>query len=306
MTPGAPVDVAKLVKGVGQLPNNMTAEQLIAQGTAMLVMGAEMVGNVRFDSVTMGVSGDVGQDSGFVVFIARGKYNSKAISALISEMGRRVKTETVNGYEVIRPEREVALIMPSDDLLIFCAGPRDETLPLEALTAGIKTGEGGLKAGSEIGKLIKTVDTTAPLWAAATITDAYRQGGPMISAFKTMTVVGKVVKDGQAITLAGTGTDADAVTGAVNQLNGLITQGRTELEQQIQRGGPMSNMMKPMLEILNSVKTKTDGTSASVTATLKGSTLMMAPMMLFGVSANVAHDAPMPVERAMADPAGVN
>lgn len=298
MVPGAPVDVAKLVKGVGQLPNNMTPEQVVTQGTAMLVMAAEMTGNIRFDSVTMGVADNVGNKTGFVVFIARGKYNSKAMKALISDMGRRVKSETVNGYEVILPDNEVALIMPSDDILVFCAGSNRQALPLEELTTAIKTGVGGLKPTSDIGKLIKTVDTTRPLWAAATITDAYRgEGGPMIAAFKTMTLVGKAVKGGQLLTVTGRGTDANAVTAAVNQFNGHITQGQAELERQIQRGGPMSDMMKPMLEFLKSIKANAKGTSAGATATFKGSAMMMAPLMLWGVSAHeMADPPPMNVE----------
>jgi len=284
MASGGPIDVAKLIKGIGQLPNGMTAEQAITQGTAMLVTAAEMTGNIRFDSVTMGVAGDVGNNTGFVVFIARGKYNSKAMKTLVSDMGGGVKTNTVNDMEVIVPDRNVALIMPSDDLLVFCAGPKPEVLPIEELTTAIKTGVGGLKPTSELGKVIATVDTTQPLWAAATITDTYRQAGPIISAFKTMTLVGKVVKDNQILTVTGQGTDAEAVTTAVNQLNGLIAMGQAEIDQQIQRGGQMVNMMKPIQEFLKSIKTQAKGTSASVTATLKGSTLMMAPLMLFGVS----------------------
>ena len=283
MPPGAPVDVAKLIKGATeQLPEGTKSEAMTAQITQMLIGAAEMVGNIRFDSVTLGVANNVGRRTGFAVFIVWGKYNAKAITALIGEQGQ-AKSETVNGIKVLQPDREIALILPGDDMVVFCTGDNGMELPLDDMTRAIKTGVGGLKVASDLGKLIKTVDKSGPLWTAATITDAYRKAGPMIAAFKTITLKSKAVKGGQIITVTGKGSDTEAVTAAVKIFQGHITEGKTELGRQVQRGGPRSGMSKPMLAFLKTIKAQADGASAIVTARLTGSPLMtLAPMFIMG------------------------
>ena len=285
LPPGAPVDVAGIVKGLKKLPRGMKGEDLIAQGTKMLVQAAEMVGNIRFDALTIGVSGNAADQAGFSAVIARGKYNSKAISALIRDQGG-AKSITINGIEVIKPDRRAALILPSDELLVFCSGPNQNELPLGEVTTAVKTGVGGLKGASDLGRLIKTVETSQPLWAAATITEAYRKGGTMFAAFKTMTLVGKPVKGGQAYTLKAKGTDANQVAAAVKEFTGHIDEAKIGLDGMIQQGdGPMAGMMTPMLAFLKSIKADSDGTSATVTARLAGSPLtMMVPMFILPFS----------------------
>jgi hypothetical protein len=278
MAPGKPMDIAKLVKSVAAMPDGMTADQLIKQGTAMLVTAVEMTGNIRLDSVTIGVSAEIGDRTGFVAIFVRGKYNSKAISAMMSGMG--VKSDTVNGYKVLRPDHEVALLMPSDELLVFCAGPARDFLPIDDLTKAIKTGAGGFRSDSDLGKLIKTVDTTQPLWVAATITDAYRQALSLIAPFKTMTLVGKPVKDGQVVTLRGKGSDAAAVKAAADEFNGHITAAGTRGEQMMQHGGPHVDMMKPMFDFLKKLKAETKGSSASITVTFEKAASMLGPILM--------------------------
>jgi hypothetical protein len=298
MTPGAPVDVAKLVKGLGPLPGGMKSGDLISPSTRMLLSAAEVVGNIRFDSVTLGVAGDAGSRTGFGVFIVRGKYNAKAISALIGAQ-RRAKSQRVNGIEVLRPGGgPPTLMMPDNDMLVLCLGPPRGALPLAEVTAMIKTGVGGLKGDSELGKLIATVDKSGPLWAAATITENYaKNGGPMFAAFKTITLTSKAVKDGQTVTVTGKGSDAEAVAAAVKVFKGHIAEGKTELGREVQRGGPRSGMSKPMLAFLKSMKAQADGASATVTARLTGSPLMtIAPMLIFGTT--VRDDEAEPVKPA--------
>ena len=285
MTPGAPMNVDKLFKDMGQLSGGMKSEELTAQVTQMLVGAADMVGNIRFDSVTLGVANTVGGRTGFGVFIVRGKYDAKAISALFGAQ-RGAKSETINGIEVLGPGGSPALIMPDNDTLILCLGPSRAAMPLGEVTAGIKTGLGGFKGDSELGKLIATVDKSGPLWAAATITEAYaKEGGPMFAAFKAITLKSKSVKGGQVITVTGKGSDAKAVAAAVKVFEGHIAEGKTELGREVQRGGPRSGMSKPMLAFLKSMKAKADGASATVTAAMTGSPLMtIAPLFIFGTT----------------------
>jgi len=287
VSPGGPVDFAKLLKDVGQLPGGMTQEQVLAQATKMLVKAADMTGNMRFDAVTIGVADNAADRTGFAVFIARGTYDAKAISALIGEEGRG-RSETVNGIEVLKPDSEVGMILPDNNTFIFTGGPDRGELPLGELTAAVKTGAGGLKPAGTMGKLIKTVDTSAPVWAAATITEAYKRGGPIIAAFKTITLVGKPVKGGQRLTATGKGDDPQQVDLAVKAFNGLIAMGKAELEQQVNRRRPMSRPLKPILEFLKSIKASADGVTATATAMFKGSSLMtVAPLFMYSMSARM-------------------
>ena len=286
MPPGGPVDFPKLLKQVGQLPGGRNPQKLLVQATQMLVKVIEMTGNIRLDSVTMGVAGNAGEKNGFAVLIVRGMYDAKVMAALMGEQ-RRTKTETVNGFEVIRPDRVVALIMPTNTMLVFCSGPREDPLPLGEVTMAIKTGVGGLKPASDLGKLVKTIDTSQPMWAAATITDSYRQAGPIISAFKTITLVARPAKDAQTFTVRGKGSDPKQVELAVKAFKGLIEMGKAELGAQIQRGGPQAGLIKPIHEFLKTVNAKADGVTATATATMKGTSLtMIAPAFLYMLSSD--------------------
>ena len=272
MPPGRPVDFPKLLKQVGPMAGGMKPQQVLGQATQMLVKAVEMTGNIRFQSVTMGVADRIDNDNGFVVFIVRGLYDAKAITALLGEQ-RRTQTETVNGFEVIKPDRELAMILPSNDMLVFCTGPRRSPLPLGEVTTAIKTGIGGLKPASDLGKLIKTIDTSQPVWAAATITDTYRQAGPIISAFKTITLGARSAKDSQTFTVTGKGSDPKLVAQAVAALKGIVEMGKAELSGEIARGRPHAGMIKPILAFLKTIQVTADGATATATATLKGTSL---------------------------------
>ena len=286
MPPGRPIDFPKLLKQVGPLVGGMKPQQVLVQATQMLVKSVEMTGNIRFDGLTIGVANNIGDDAGDVTLIVRGLYDAKAVAALMGEQ-RRTKTETVNGYEVIRPDREVALIMPTNTMLVFCAADRRNPLPLGEMTTAIKTGVGGLKPASDLGKLIKTIDTSQPMWAAVTITDSYRQAGPIISAFKTITLVARPAKDAQTFTVRGKGSDPKQVELAVKAFKGLIEMGKAELGAQIQRGGPQAGLIKPIHEFLKTVNAKADGVTATATATMKGTSLtMIAPAFLYMLSSD--------------------
>jgi len=109
--PGGPVDLAAVLKQAGQLPGGMNPDAMVAQATKMAIKAAEMTGNVRFDAATVGVSGNVGDNTGFGAVIVRGQYDAKVISALIREQGD-CKSEKVNGIDVLKLDDEVAMILP--------------------------------------------------------------------------------------------------------------------------------------------------------------------------------------------------
>jgi hypothetical protein len=273
LPPGKPVDIAKMIKAMGNMGGGQNPKQMLGQLTSMLTMAAGHVGNVRIDAVTLGLADDVGDNTGFVVIIARGKYNTKALRELLIQASRS-ETETINNTEVFKPDREFAIFLPSSDRLVMIGGPRKAQKPVAQMIAAVKAGKGAVTADSEMGKLIKTVDTTSPIWAAAKMSDTYRQAS-ILAPFDTMTLTSKIAKNVQNFKLVATGTDAEKVAQAVKEFDGHMAEGRQELTKQAQR----MPMFKPMAEFVNSIKAKADGAKVTVTASMKGGSPVMGILM---------------------------
>jgi hypothetical protein len=303
--PGKPIDIAKVIKtmgpmiGGGQAPQNM-----LPQLTSMIVMAAGQVGNVRIDAITLGVANDVGNRTGFAVVIARGRYDTKALKQMLLQVARS-NTETIDGTEVFKPDNEFAIFLPSSDRLVLVAGPRKAQTPVAQMIAAVKAGKGALTADSDIGKLIKTVDTSSPIWAASKLSETYRKES-LLAPFDTMTMTSKIAKGVQTFKLVAIGTDAEKVAQAVKEFDGHMAEGRRETAKQAQR----MPMIKPMADFIASIKAKADGTKVTVTASMKGNSALMGmfmPMMMMNVrSAPMDKPAVKHAEHDHADHAGHN
>jgi hypothetical protein len=249
---------------------------MLPQLTSMLTMAAGHVGNARIDAITVGVASDVGNDIGFVVLIARGRYDTKAVRKVLMEVGGS-NAEAIDGTEVFMLGKEAAIFLPSSDRLVLVAGPRQAHKPIAEMIAAVKAGKGGLTADSDMGKLIKTVDTASPIWAAAVMSETYRQES-LLAPFDTMTLTSKIVKGTQNFTLTAVGSDAGKVALAVEEFEGHMADARREIAKSAER----MPMFKPMADVVNSIKTVAKGPKVTVTASMKGgsSPLMgMLPMM---------------------------
>ncbi|MBM4034729.1 MAG: hypothetical protein FJ291_23540 [Planctomycetes bacterium] len=278
MAPGKPLDIEKALKELAPGLPEQDPNALLPEVTNQLVSAAEQVGNVRLEGVTLGISGEVGDDKGFVVMIARGQYDAKRVAALLHETGD-YKAEKSDGLEVFRGEEEEPnLIVVSNDCLVLFAGAEAEKLPVAATVAALKKGSGALTPESALGKLIKAADTAQPLWAVVKMTPTYREGGPMLAPFDSMSLVGRAAKDAQTLELVAMGTDAQKVAAAVAELEKSVKEGREEMAKV---AGQMP-MLQPAVDFLGSVKAKADGAKATVTASLKGASLVVAmPFWLF-------------------------
>jgi len=279
--PGKPVDILKVLKAAGNM-NGQDPKTFLPQLTSMVVMGAGRIGNVRIDSISIGVADNVGEDNGFVVVIARGRYNVKALRELLLQVGR-TKIETIENTEVFKLESEVSIFLPSSDRIVMVAGPRRAPKPVAQMIAAVKTGKGALTADSDMGKLIKTADTNSPIWAAAKMSDTYRAES-LLAPFDTMTLSSKVVKDVHTFKIVAKGSDADRVAQAVKEFDGHMAKGREETANMVK----MMPMMKPMADFIKSIKAVADGAKVTVTASMKGSspiTGMLLPMLGMGRAA---------------------
>ena len=119
------------------------------------------------------------------------------------------------------------------------------------------------------------------------MSDTYRQES-LLAPFDTMTLTTKIVADTQNFTLTAVGSDAETVALAAKEFDGHMAKARQGIAKQAEH----MPMLKPMADIVNSIKAVTDGPKVTVTASMKGdsSYLMMMPMMIFNARSS-AHNA---------------
>lgn len=212
--PPRPVPKAGGQAFVMQNADNTTAREQLLHNLLQL---AETSGDIRFDSVTFGVADRVGNNTGWGVIIFRGVYDS---SALAAAMPAELKPHDVNGYKVYGEQTngDFAIIPASDDRLIVMGGARPDILPIDSITTAIKAGKGNFADGAALNKVMKTIDTDSPIWAAVNINDSYRQA-PVLGNLQTLTLVGTRSDKGMALKVTGiaaTAQDAQAASGALS------------------------------------------------------------------------------------------
>jgi hypothetical protein len=270
--PGKAVDIAKAIQAMGNM-GGQAQEKMLLQLTSMLTMAAGHVGNVRIDAVTVGVSSDMGDNTGFVVLIARGRYDTEAVRKVLVEVGV-CNTEAIDGAEVFLLGKQAAIFLPSSDRLILIVGPGEVQKPIAEMIAAVKAGKGGLTADSDMGKLIKTVDTASPIWAASVLSDTYRQDS-LLAPFDTMTLTTKSVGDTHNFTITAVGSDAGKVALAAKEWDERIAQGRRETAKNVE----FLPMFKRAVDIINSMKAVTEGPKLTVTASMKGGSPLMGVLL---------------------------
>ena len=286
-----PVDIGKLLKDMGGAFGREDPEDAVKEVVTTLVTVVEMTGNIRLDTLTLGMAADIGRNRGFFVLIARGKHDSKTVRELLTKQDGTT-VEAVDGVEVIHFEDDAPfLILPSDELAVLVAQPPgEETLPAKTIVAALKAGKGGLGGDADIMKLIQSVDTTPRVWVVAKVSDAYRKAGPIVEPFETATLVIRSERDAHNVTLTAQGADAKKVAQAVAELDRSLAKGREE----IAKAATQMPALKPFADLVASIKTKTDGAKVTVTATVKGaSPLSVLPLWFMGAQAG----GPGPSER---------
>jgi hypothetical protein len=258
-----------------QLPKAKEGEENAAGGDARsgaeqiansLIYVAEMTGNIRVDGVTLGVSDEIGPQSGFIVLYIRGHWDADAVKGAIQP--QLSQTRTAGELEFMTPPAQmgggIAVAMPSNDLFVLTSGPNGNSMPLDDIGAAVKSGKGKFENSTDLIKAIESVDPKQPLWAAMIVSDNYRQA-PQLAAFDSMTMVAKPTEDGMKYEARAAGKDADAVKSAVDQFTTLINDARGELTQQ----ATQTPSAQPLADFLNSIELKADGTNATATGVIK-------------------------------------
>ncbi|MEX0775859.1 MAG: hypothetical protein WD042_09125 [Phycisphaeraceae bacterium] len=269
----------------GQAITEEQRQQVVTTFHQGLVKIAGQIGNVRLDTLTVGVSQTISDnpDNGFVVIIASGQYDRLALGAMMHQNG--MASQEQDGVQVFSMEREFAVIPYSDEKLVLVGGPNRAAMPVDQVIAALKTGKGGIDKDATLSALIKTVDTAAPMWSVATMSASYRQV-PLFVPFDTITLVGKKQGATMQLSFQGKGKDAAAIKTAVDTFR---TQAQQQVAQMTQMMGQMPPQVKttiePMLKIMQSIQLDAKDDQATMTMEVGGSPLtsLLMPMMKAGV-----------------------
>jgi hypothetical protein len=293
------------------LPQGRDVGKAVDELTKGISAVAERVGNLRLEGFTLGVADNVGDRAGFVVAVARGRYDAAAVKAAFTEL--KLNTSKVEGMDAFSPERDVRFIPCSNERFIFAAGPSQEQLPLKEVAAALQANSDKPALGPKMLELIKGIAPStslgagpdAPAWAAVVMSDAYRQA-PFLAPFDTIAAAGKNAEGGAlAIALTAAGKDPEAIKGAVAIVEKGIKDAIAEIKKLPAESDFGLAAMKPMMDkvsaFLESIRITNAGTKVTMTATMKGqaAALMMPMFMIFSVRAKTREAA---VEEAVPAP----
>ena len=273
LTPGKPISGEQVAKMLAPMMPEGVAEKALAAADEALISVAVQLGNVRLEGVTFGVA----DESGYVVFVARGLYDPAAVRAIMIDR-LRLKAEKPGALELLRVNDNAAVILASRERLVFLAGPSRDKLPVEQMAAALKAGKGKLADNKPMAKLIKSVDRSGAIWAACCVSETYRQSS-LLAPFRTLTLTAKQRPKELHLTLSAVGTDAEKVAAAVKEFNEHISQGR----RQLGRRGKDMPALKPLISLLASIKATAKGADATATGRLSGrsKTLLGMPALLW-------------------------
>lgn len=269
-----------------------------------LLEAADRIGNVRLDSITVGVAENVGDDSGFVVLIARGLYNKAAIESFIKEEfvddPEDIKPTGIEGVSIYQPESEAAIIPVSNELLIAMFGPNEEKLPIKAVIEAVKTGKGTLSENAAMVDLIQRADTAKPIWGAARLTDHLWKE---IGMDRTLMPVGTLqdfhfhaeigAKKSRLVAIA-QGKEAANVEASGLMIKTWVNMGAQFMKQNMNEAPPtMKPKLTTMIQAMEGLQCQSKDKTLTVTAEYPGNMaqdiIVMPAMMFLSVTRQIEH-----------------
>ena len=256
-----------------KLPGDETHQERTREITEMLLATLEASGNIRVDSVTFGVSGDISEDSGFAVALFRGEFDIDSLTAVMRD--GRFSANNVDGVDVFYAGPELAMFLSSNDQIVVLASPTPESLPLKQLIAATREKKGGLKDNADLVKLIGNVDRNQLMWAVAKITPELK-ALPMLGGLDTVIAGAKEQGHALHINIKASGTDPAAVQKSADDAKKTMMLARNGISSIASFMPPL----KPLQECFNGAQITQDGTEVSVSATLEGP---LTPLLVFSM-----------------------
>jgi len=264
-------EVRSIDKLLGQLPpvEGLDRAKLATKCVELLLPMVEKIGNVRVDSVTLGIC--PGQEGAPGMFLFRGSYDSHAAIEALKAVG--MESRTIEGMEVFQlaPHTQMALILPSDDRLILLAGDNEEKLAFKDAAAALK-GQAPGKRGEVFTRVEPLIAPAGSedrrLWVALNIVDAMRDGAPEeVKAFEALTMLVQRQADSLVMHTEGNGANADKVKAAVEKLQNGIQDALKTIDA-------LPPQFKCVKGILESIKVQADGTKATLDVSIDYNSLM--------------------------------
>lgn len=248
------------------MENPGETQQIFEQAAKEIVRIAEMIGNARIDSVTVGLYTSSPGKPGYAVFVAHGLYDSHAAAAAVKlAAGNEVEEKNLDGVAVLQnPHGPPAIIFASDERAVVIVGDTAEAMPVAETAAAVKKGAGDFANNADLVKLVKSIDTSSMLWAVTKVTDGLRDQAPDLAAFDTATLTGSRKVDVFSFSFNGVGPDVAKVQVIVDLARKGIADAAAQFKQQQQPG------VKPVVDFLESVKIEENGGKASARGMYKG------------------------------------
>lgn len=277
---GGTAPLAKILADAGPVPGPMTPEQVAEQMNRVVLAVAERVGNVRLDTITVGVSGDTNRRNLFIVAIARGLFDADAAKAALRATSPSVPPLRIGDVEAFTPggDRDASVLVASNRCVALVTGPSHRGLPVHAVAQALVTGTGAVRNDAKLAQLIRSVDRKQPLWAVAAVTESYRQI-EYLAPFDTATLAGRRQGERLNLSLTARGTDPQRVAATVAKLNAAVGAALAAMKGE----NVPAVLAKPIVAFLGSVRARADGATAQVTASLTGSPVGAALPFLMGV-----------------------
>jgi hypothetical protein len=219
----SPIDLAEAAAHFHPV-NGENGATVLANVSRVALSVAESLGDMRLDSLSVGVSEHIDSNHGCVTVIASGQFDSA--NAVRAVRGHDAATRTVDGIDIFELGQEGAIFFPSDCEMVLMFAPAGQEWPLKEMIDAIKTRRQPLKTSPEMTALVQQMiiappETPHALWIATKVTDAYRQL-PGLAGFVTLTVAGDEGKDALSYAIRGECADAQTATAASAQLNQLV------------------------------------------------------------------------------------
>jgi hypothetical protein len=221
------------------------------------------VGNFRLDAVTFAL-GDSFFDAehAFAIFVFRGRYERERMKGLLESFG--MNAAKVAGQDVLFADDEFLVLLESDERLVMFAGMSGEAVLryLREWVAPAKPAAGRLPDNLEMVAVLESIDRTQPLWLAAVMSETYRQLGPLLKPFDTITLTAARKGEDLHVTVVAKGKEGAALDRAEKMIDEGVKMGVQVVEAQAEK----ISFLRPVVAMMKSIDRRRDGGTVTVTA----------------------------------------
>lgn len=287
---GRPVGYAEVLAAM-HAPPDANREERIHELIDPVLEVAELLGNIRVDSLTIGVDQELSNSSGSIVLIGRGLYDIVRLRTVLRQS--RTPWHMEGTVEVFEPNGEISVVLVNDHELLLCGSPRPEDRNIAKMLAARSESAPGLSPASPLGQLIQKTNAEGPLWLAMHVNDRYRQLNAALSPFQSLRLTSTLNKGTLTVTMNATGrpgVDPANVAAAAQRVN-LDAKQALEFTRPIMQVAPL---LRTAVNFLETVQVESAAADATATARLQ-----ISPAAVLSLPTAIEQDAPPP------DPPGV-